>query len=226
MTNEPQVYSSPTVETYISLDEAFARLDEQLFDQELRGTLLITLQRRGKVEAYFSRDKFIGRGENGKTLHEIALNPAAFRNRDDEHILALLAHNMVHVNQLLADTAGSDGYHNLDWADRMEAIGLIPTSNGEIGGPRTGERVGHVIKKGDRFDMVCRALLADGRRILRYEDRHDEQTERKRAERAASHTLFTCSKCFQKVRGARKTFVRCGICNIRMQGAVGQIEPE
>jgi hypothetical protein len=52
----PSLQRTPTDVTYISLDEAFAHFNDELFDGELPA-ILITLQRRKDVRGYFSAAK-------------------------------------------------------------------------------------------------------------------------------------------------------------------------
>lgn len=62
-------------------------------------------------------------------------------------------------------------YHNTEWADKMTAIGLEPSSTGMPDGKRTGEKVTHYIIKGGPFDVFCDELLATGD-FVSWFDRH------------------------------------------------------
>jgi hypothetical protein len=48
----------------------------------------------------------------------------------------------------------------------MEAIGLMPSSTGALGGKRTGDRVSHWIVPGGPFDLACQAFLAEQEGLL------------------------------------------------------------
>jgi len=220
MTTDPLVplspAATPTEATYVSLDSAFVHFDSQLFDGELRGAALITLQRQPGSHGFFSAAKFIDRTGGESPVDEIGLNPAGFRDRSDEEILATLAHEMCHLWQRRCGHPGRGGHHNREWADKMQELGLVPTTTGEIGGRQTGDRVTHVIVRGGPFDRACQEILADGRRIVRFEDRTDERSERIRQAKAASHTTFICPACRQKVRGRPSTFVNCGHCKVKL----------
>jgi predicted SprT family Zn-dependent metalloprotease len=213
----PSLQRTPTDVTYISLDEAFAHFNNELFDGELPA-ILITLQRRKDVRGYFSAAKFARRGSVGNPIDEIALNPATFHGRSDPEILSTLVHEMVHLWQRHRGQPGRGRHHNGEWADRTQAAGLMPTTTGEIGAPRTGDHVTHVIIPGGPFDLACQMLLAGGRRVIWFQDLTDERSERLRKAKAAAHTLFVCPQCReQNVRGRPSTHVVvCGDCGVRL----------
>ncbi|WP_282611419.1 hypothetical protein [Pelagibius sp. Alg239-R121] len=51
--------------------------------------------------------------------------------------------------------------NNEEWADKMEAVGLMPSSTGRLGGKRTGDRMNdYPIPVGD-FLKVAKALLGE-----------------------------------------------------------------
>ena len=153
----------PTRETYDPLQQAYENLNRSLFEGELPNCL-ITLQRSKKSYGYFCGDRF-GRAD-GTLTDEIALNPSHFRDRPQEEVLATLAHEMVHLWQHHFGTPGRGRYHNLEWAEKMKAIGLQPTSTGKDDGPETGDVMGHLIVPDGPFDRAVRKLLARGLVVL------------------------------------------------------------
>lgn len=146
----------PTRETYDPLQQAYENLNRSLFEGELPNCL-ITLQRSKKSYGYFCGDRF-GRAD-GTLTDEIALNPSHFRDRPQEEVLATLAHEMVHLWQHHFGRPGRGRYHNREWADRMKAIGLQPTSTGTEGGDETGDVMGHMILPDGPFDRAVKKLL-------------------------------------------------------------------
>jgi hypothetical protein len=60
--------------------------------------------------------------------------------------------------QYSAYVALFDGYHNREWADRMEAIGLPSSSTGQPGGKRVGGRMSHYILEGGPFARAFAAM--------------------------------------------------------------------
>ncbi|ELN0128911.1 SprT-like domain-containing protein [Pseudomonas putida] len=146
----------PTHEVYAELQLAYEHFNVQLFDGQLPDCL-ITLQRERRTYGYFSRKRFARR--SGEMTDEIAMNPGYFAIRSLRKTLSVLAHEMVHLWQFHFGAPGRRGYHNKEWAARMEALGLMPSNTGAPGGKRLGEQMDHYIIPGGRFDVSCAELL-------------------------------------------------------------------
>lgn len=146
----------PTPEAYAELQQAFEHFNADLFDGELRDCL-ITLQRERRTYGYFSSQRFVHR--SGEQTDEIAMNPSYFGIRSIRETLSTLVHEMVHAWQFHHGKPGRRGYHNREWAARMEAVGLMPSDTGEPGGRKVGERMTHYIVAGGPFDVACAELL-------------------------------------------------------------------
>ncbi|MDK4565666.1 hypothetical protein QG053_11620, partial [Kingella kingae] len=54
------------------------------------------------------------------------------------------------------------GYHNKEWADKMESIGLMPSDTFQEGGNRTGQKMGDYPLEGGKFQAACEKLVASG----------------------------------------------------------------
>lgn len=152
----------PTSETYAELQRAYEYFNDKLFDATLP-ECLITLQREKNTFGYFSADRFVSK-EQGKT-DEIAMNPTYFSIRTIEQTLSTLAHEISHLWQQHFGKPGRARYHNKEWADKMQAIGLMPSSTGKEGGKRTGDRMSHYIIQGGLFDKACTQLLTQDYKI-------------------------------------------------------------
>lgn len=150
-----------TTAEYSALDYAYDFYNTHLFDDCLP-QCLITLQRKRRANGYFSPDRFISRIVDGQTTDEIALNPDTYEERSDQDILSTLVHEMVHLWQSKFGKPSRRGYHNKEWAAKMESIGLMPTNTGEPDGKRTGERMTHFIITDGLFDFFTQQLLASG----------------------------------------------------------------
>jgi hypothetical protein len=150
---------TPTKDTYDQFQQAYDYLNRTLFGGELPNCL-ITLQRRNRTYGYFSGDRF-GR-QDGVVTDEIALNPRHFHGRPIRDVLSTLAHEMTHLWQLHHGKPGRNRYHNREWAERMKAIGLQPSSTGTEGGQETGDSVGHYIVPAAPFDLAVHELLDRG----------------------------------------------------------------
>ena len=160
--HEPKA-DEPTAITpieYGGLQEAFDHFNAALFDGELPD-VFITYQRRAHSFGYFSPDRFSGRVDKfGK--HELALNPDGFINQTDEQICQTLVHEMAHVWQHAFGKPSARGYHNKEWAAKMKAIGLQPSSTGMVGGKETGQTMSDYIIPDGPFTKAFAKLAATG----------------------------------------------------------------
>lgn len=156
----------PTVKTYAELQLAYDTFNARLFGG-LLPECLITLQREKRTYGYFSADRFGNR--NGETVDEIALNPSYFAVVPLVEIMQTLAHEMVHLWQHHFGSPGRGRYHNGEWADKMEALGLMPSSTGKPGGKRTGDCIADYPLDGGLFLQVCCDLLTTDYQISWYD---------------------------------------------------------
>lgn len=172
--------SRPTPQTYAELQRAFDFFNERLFDNELPPCLL-TLQREKRTEGYFSLKRFVHR--DGQTYtDEIALNPTYFSVVPPMHVMRTIVHEMAHAWQAHFGTPGRRNYHNKEWAEKMESIGLMPSSTGEPGGAKTGEAMSDYTIAGGVFEGACNELLGQPDFSLSWFDRFPPEppTEGKR----------------------------------------------
>lgn len=148
ITNERYTPIKPTQQTYEELQVTYDHFNEALFDGSLP-PCLITLQRKKKTYGYFSAERFVH--ANGTRTDEIAMNPAYFAVYPPEEIMQTLVHEMAHLWQYHFGKPGRRGYHNKEWADKMESIGLMPSSTGKPGGARTGDSMADYAIEGGQF---------------------------------------------------------------------------
>lgn len=167
---EPKHVYKPTRETYNELQDAYDFFNRRLFDGELP-ECLITLQREKRSLGYFQPHTFVRRS-TGETTDEIAMNPRFFAVRSIRDTLSTLVHEMVHLWQAhFGQEKSRKGYHNKEWADQMERIGLMPSHNGNPGGKRVGEKMSHYIIADGPFDVACTELITEEFQLT-WMDRH------------------------------------------------------
>jgi predicted SprT family Zn-dependent metalloprotease len=147
----------PTKQTYSELQDAYDFFNKALFSNQLP-PCLITLQRHKKSYGYFSFEKFVHVG--GKRTDEIALNPAYFPVCPPEEIMQTLVHEMCHLWQFHFGKPGRGAYHNKEWAEKMESIGLMPSSTGKAGGKKTGDHVADYFIEEGLFIKKYRSLFS------------------------------------------------------------------
>jgi predicted SprT family Zn-dependent metalloprotease len=162
----------PTTETYSELVWAYDAFNKALFDGALP-PCLITLQREKHTCGYFSSGRFAH--VNGDLTDEIAINPSYFAVTPIIEVMQTLVHEMVHLWQFHFGTPGRGRYHNKEWGDKMEAIGLMPSSTGRPGGTKTGDHVADYAIKGGLFLEACKDLLTQSFKLSWYDRYPDER---------------------------------------------------
>ena len=199
---------------YSGLQAAYDHFNAALFDRTLPD-VFITYQRKANSVGHFSPDRFSGRIENfGR--HELALNPDAFIAQTDEQVLQTLVHEMAHAWQHHCGTPPARGYHNKEWAAKMKAIGLMPSSTGMVGGKETGARMSDYIIPHGAFSNAYAKLAATGWKLnLQSAPRLGPKSTT-----ANSKTKFTCSACGQNAWGKPDLEIVCKPCGIEMCAAV------
>jgi predicted SprT family Zn-dependent metalloprotease len=190
---------------YVTLAAAFDFFNRRLFAGRLPPGL-ITLQRKGGTQGYYSASRFEGRSDGERRTDEIALNPGTFAGQSDHDILSTLVHEMVHHWQAHFGKPGRGRYHNGEWADAMEAIGLVASDTGKPGGRRVGQRMTHYVVTDGPFDVACNELLAAGVR-LEWQSR-DPRHPRTRS----SKTKYTCPGCGLNAWAKPDAALVCGDC--------------
>lgn len=161
----------PTLDVYTQLQFAYDHYNQWLFKAtgEALPPCLITLQRQARTYGYFSRKRFTNR-DSGDVVDEIAMNPEYFAVVPLIETLQTLVHEQVHLWEHHFRKP-PDRYHSKVWADKMEAIGLMPSNTGRPGGKRTGQKMADYIKDGGLFMKATEALLAQHFRFAWVETR-------------------------------------------------------
>ncbi|TGK45929.1 SprT-like domain-containing protein [Leptospira bouyouniensis] len=154
--------NDPTESTYNALTTAFNFYNEELFNSELP-KCLITLQRKNlNTAGYYSQGRF-KRTTADITTDEIAINPAHIKKENIEEVLSTLVHEMTHLwQEHLGKHNSRRAYHNAEWAEKMESIGLMPSDTGKPGGKKTGQKMGDYIIKNGLFQKKSKILLKSG----------------------------------------------------------------
>lgn len=156
----------PTALVYSELQQAYDTFNRELFDGTLPDCLL-TLQRKDRTMGYFSPARWGNKARD--ELHEIALNPAFFAVVPLVEIMATIVHEMVHLWQHHHGKQSRKGYHDKQWGDKMESIGLMPSSTGRPGGKKTGDKMMDYPIEGGRFLAVCSQLITQEYKLSWYD---------------------------------------------------------
>ncbi|MFW1916123.1 SprT-like domain-containing protein [Acinetobacter sp. ULE_I064] len=149
---------NPTPQTYIALQQAYDLFNQRLFDGKLDNSL-ITLQRRANTFGYMSYNRFIAIDDKNSYTHELALNPEFFGIKPLIEVFQTLTHEMAHLWQYQFGNPSQKTYHNKEWAEKMESIGLMPSDTGRIGGKKIGQQMADYPIPNGLFLSVCNELI-------------------------------------------------------------------
>ena len=158
----------PTESLISKIQLAYDHFNEDLFEGKLPDVIL-TAQRINKTMGYFSADRWAGK--DGETRHEIAINPEYVANSAMIEMLQTIAHEQAHLFQHVYGSPSRKSYHNSEWSELMEGIGLMPSDTGAPGGKRTGQKMADYPIEGGKFLKSCENLIKKKNFHLPYIDR-------------------------------------------------------
>ncbi len=197
------------------LEEYFNLFNKFLFDNKLP-TCVITIQRHKKARGYFWASMFENRTDKKHTSHEIALNPINF-DRSMKEILSTLVHEMCHLwQQEFGLRKSLKAYHNKEWADKMELLGLMPSSTGMSEGKKTGQSMSHYIIAGGVYDcLFYNKIFKD--MDIKWKSRIQISFTTGNEKVKTSKNKFTCPECGMNVWAKETAKIICGDCKIDMR---------
>lgn len=207
--------ATPNFEIYGVFDFAFARFNRDLFGNTLSRPV-ITLSRKGRRTTGFLRAERFQRVGSDQTTCEIALSPSEFSHPLTE-VMANLVHQMVHLWQVLYGAPSRAGYHNSEWAQRMTAVGLRPTSDGTSSGKATGQSVSQSLIPGSPFDHSLQNLIAGGFEIAWREALEaTDDKDQKLGSEASGRVKWHCPECRQSALAKASAELACSKCKVAL----------
>lgn len=208
------VEENPTAVQFEAFRSAYEYFNRELFDGALRPVFL-NFSRAANSRGFFAPERW---ERAGQTSHEISLNPSFLRSRAPRAVLSTLVHEMVHCWQEEYGEPGRGNYHNQQWADKMESLGLMPSSTGAPGGKRTGDSMTHYVIDGGAFDRAFHAM--PGEYLLPWMCREDGTQPKKPRHpakpRTASKVKYTCATCGANAWGRPALRLGCLECGVAL----------
>jgi len=231
MTNELE----PTIAMAESLQEITNYLDAYLFEGKLP-PCFITLTRNNKVlGGYHAQDQW--ENADGVIVPEIGINSNLLAQDDPLVIYNVLIHELLHLELSHAGTGGRTGYHNKQFEQRCNELGLSITCNDKdaVEGQQTGQSIETNIIEGGPAEMAIAKIPTD----LAYYAKHvldidesgkpektipgepGEPTPQKPVEQpapksAGKRTKYQCPVCGLSMWGKAGAFILCGTCTQTM----------
>lgn len=147
----------PTPTQFEAFQTMFDHFNRELFDGKLPQVIL-NFSRHSGALGFFAPQRWIGATPDVKA-HEISLNPEYLRTRTPAQVASTLVHEMAHLWQSEFGQPSRNGYHNQEWATKMQRVGLTPTDTGAPGGKMTGQRMTHYITPGGVFEASFARLV-------------------------------------------------------------------
>jgi predicted SprT family Zn-dependent metalloprotease len=196
-----------------TLDVLFGWYNAELFGGLLKDCM-VNMSRKKGCNGFFMHDAWKQAGGEGKNAHEISLNPDHL-DRPEIEWHSTLVHEMCHLWQRDNGHPSRSGYHNGEWAEKMESVGLVPSDTGEPGGKKTGQRVRHYVMTDGPFEKAFYRLADKG---LKYASTPWPKEAGKTAAKAASKTKYECP-CGNSVWGKPGLNILCGGCKKKFKEA-------
>jgi hypothetical protein len=202
--------SPPTEEQFRAYQAIFDHFNRSLFADSLPSVLL-NFSRHARSYGFFAPERW----ESAKQqTHEISLNPQHLLTRPPIEVASTLAHEMVHLWHWEHGKHQGRGYHDRQWADKMDEIGLAPSHTGKPGGRRVGFRMTHYIKPGGAFERAFHAMPRE--HLLPWQGRPEPEAPRGGGG-ARNKIAYRCPQSHGKVWGKPDLQILCGICHRRYE---------
>ncbi|WP_396146069.1 SprT-like domain-containing protein [Flavobacterium sp.] len=216
-------FSKPTLLQFNAIQSAFDFYNLQLFypvfGKKLSPVMFSLNDSRRKSLGYYAFDKYVDQYQNVFSL--INLTPE-FLSNDVYSVMSVLVHEMAHHYQYtLGKKKGRiSSYHDKEFAQIMEELGLICSSTSRPGGYKTGIKMGHYIVKGGKFETLTQFIPNDiltpfkinknGARRLNRILREEKYAEQK------VKVKYSCPNCDTKVWGKPNLNISCTPCQIKL----------
>ncbi len=196
----------PTIEQWQQYQAAFDYFNKRLFDGQLPACILnFSRHNQNRSRGYFSPDRW---HKNGQTTHEINLSPRILTTDEPIQSLSTLVHEMVHLWQQVYGNPPQNCYHNKEWADKMEEVGLVPSTTGEPDGKRTGMCCSHYVQEGGPYARAFEE--APPEIVLPWQPTHEGEGKVKAP---PSKVAYRCPACGIKAWGKPGLALKCLACD-------------
>lgn len=175
-----------------------------LYGGRLPRCMLNFSRKSRRVLGFFAPERWEHRGER---THEISLNPDLLY-RPIIDVMSTLVHEMAHLWQQEFGTPSRGGYHNEEWAQHMESIGLMPSHTGKPGGRRTGQQMTHYVIEGGAFQRAFERM--PDACLLPWQSGYISVYSNS----VRGKVTYLCPGCGLRVWGKPHISISCGCCQL------------
>lgn len=144
----------PTKEQFTAYQSLYDFFNGKLFAGQLPSVILNFSRHKG-MAGFFSKNRWTKGTTN---THEISINPVMLSASSFQEVCQTLVHEMCHLWQQEQGTPSRQGYHNQEWAAKMQAVGLMPSATGNEGGAKVGQRMSDYVLEGGQFAQIFKAM--------------------------------------------------------------------
>lgn len=201
-----------TKRQFNTFEDLFNYYNSELFNGELPEVMINMSRKKGSL-GFFAPDRWQAVNDESK-VHEISLNPD-FLVQDSRDWHSTLVHEMAHLWERHSGKQVKGGYHGKQWGNKMEAIGLMPSSTGQPGGKKTGQRMDHYIIPDGPFDKAYAVIQGEdfSEMILPYIPSAPtlKVTKEGKPSKQGVKIKYTCS-CGNNVWGKEGLKLTCDTC--------------
>jgi len=218
--------TDPTNAQFAAYRAMWSYFNTVLFGGAL-GDVILNFSRLARSLGFFAPERWRDAGDH--VTHEISLNPAHLKRDNIKDAASTLVHEMVHLHRHGQANPPRNGYHDRQWADKMEALGLMPSSTAALGGARVGYRMSHYIIPGGAFERAFERMPTECHLpwTCGIDDEARGDVEKKKAKKAKKEAArkvkvkYSCPDCELNVWGRGGLRLRCEDCDEELVTADG-----
>jgi len=213
--------TDPTNAQFAAYRAMWSYYNAVLFGGSL-GHVILNFSRLARSLGFFAPERW--RDGANQVTHEISLNPAHLRRDNAKDAAATLVHEMAHAWRHGQPNPPRNGYHDRHWADKMEELGLMPSSTAVPGGARVGYRMSHYILPGCAFDRAFEQMPAECHLpwTCGIDDEARDGGAKKKAKKAKEEAArkvkikYSCPGCALNVWGRAGLRLSCEDCDAEL----------
>jgi predicted SprT family Zn-dependent metalloprotease len=215
--------TDPTNAQFAAYRAMWTYFNATLFGGAL-GHVILNFSRLARSLGFFAPERWRNAGD--QVTHEISLNPSYLTRDNAKDSASTLVHEMAHLWRHGLPKPPRKGYHDRQWAEKMESLGLMPSSTGAPGGERVGYRMSHYIIPGGAFERAFEAMPAECQ--LPWTCGIDEDTVgKKKAKKEAERKVkvkYSCPSCELNVWGRAGLHLSCTDCDEELMAADAAVD--
>jgi len=211
--------TDPTDAQFAAYRAMWAYFNAALFGGSL-GDVILNFSRLNRSMGFFAPERW--RDVGNQITHEISLNPAHLKRDNLKDAASTFVHEMVHLWRYGQQNPPRNGYHDREWAQKMEVLGLMPSSTAAPGGARTGYRMSHYVIPGGKFEVAFEAMPVECHLPWtcgiddEVRDGGDRKGKKEKKEKDAARKVklkYSCRSCELNVWGRAGLHLRCDDCD-------------